>query len=328
LRVLLILNYRPNSGGITGQILELIENLTEEGHSCKIIRTHGSTKYRLLSLPRALFHAFRSDVILGVGCAYIGMFPIVIASITHFFTRKKVVYNFHDGQSEVYLEKHHRFAKFFIGKKPLIVASKFVSDSFKKYGFNCYLIPYHFNIENTFYKRNHPFKWNKKILWARAFMDLYQPELALKAAKMVVEKDEEAVFHFYGDGFMRAPLMEKYNHPRIEFMGFVNRQDFLKKFEEYSILINTTAYDNFPLSIVEAGLNELLVFSTNIGGIKSIYTPDELAFFNDAEDLADQIIQALRHPGDFDNKRKNLIKKVSSFTWNEVRTDWLNLLKK
>jgi glycosyltransferase involved in cell wall biosynthesis len=300
--------------------------MKEEGIKTIIVNTHGSLPKRIHSVLNAFVKSYRSDVILGVGCAYLGFFPITIAALTHWITRTPVVYDFHDGQAGIFLDRYHRLIKFFIRNKPVVCASWFVYEEFKSYGLNAVRIPYHFHFEKTFYKRKSEFTWNKKILWARAFLDLYQPEIALQAAIMVLERIPDAEFHFYGDGYMRESLMKKFKTEGIVFHGFVNRSDFLKEYENYSLLINTTAFDNFPLSIVEAGYNEMCVLSTNVGGISTIYNSNEVVFYMNPEELAQKIIDVITEPKKYDSYRYNLRKKVLTFRWECVREQWLKLL--
>jgi len=324
--ILIIMNYRPNRGGVTDQVLELITELEKENYKFRIISTHGRKINRLINSIKAVFIAGKYDLVIGIGSAFLGFLPCIVASLSARFNNKPVLYNFHDGQSEIYLQKYNRLIKTIIKNSIIVCASDFVADSFKNYNLNAVKIPYHFDFNKNFYHRNTGFRWNKKVIWARSFYELYQPEIALEAALKVLQKDSEFEFHFYGEGPMFMDMKNKYQHNGIIFHGFVPRNEFLKQYENFAILINTTCYDNFPLSIVEAGYNELCVLSTRIGGIKSIYAENELVFFNDENDLAEKLLSISVSFEKFDTFRFNLKGKVAKFSWNYVKEDWLKII--
>jgi glycosyltransferase involved in cell wall biosynthesis len=326
MKILFLLNWMPERGGLAGQVDELIKCLQEDGHEIRIVDTHGSVLKRSWNSIRALWYSFSTDRIFGVGAAFIGFFPLLVAAICSFLTRKKVIHNFHDGQAPAYLAKYGGFVKFIIGRNPIVCASGFVAASFRDKGFNVVEIPYHFDLERSFPKRTIPFEWNKKIIWSRSFFDLYQPELALKAAHLALNKDPLLEFHFYGDGPLFPGLSSKYARPGITFHGFVRRDEFMKEYDRYSIMVNTTCYDNFPLTIVEAGYKKMMVLSTRIGGIATIYDESEILFFDDEKELAVNLLKVISEPAKYDIFRDNLNKRIHEFTWDKVKEPWLSVI--
>lgn len=326
MKLLIVMNYRPNRGGITGQIDELIRSLKDEGWDVSIASTHGGLGRRLKGIAKAVIHAFRCERILGVGSAYRGFFPIMVASAAAFIAFRKVVFNFHDGQVQAFLNDHSRLARIVIGKRPVVCASGYVAQCFRNRGFLAVEIPNHFRIQEIAPPRRSDFLWNGKIMWVRSFMELYQPEMGLKAAVMALKQNGGLEFHFYGDGPLLAGLKKKYERPGIIFQGFVPRDKLLGRYKDYSMLINTTRCDNFPLSIVEAGINRICVLTTRIGGIATIYRDNEVVYFHDEKDLAEKILTIARFPKDFESFRDKLYQKTTGFTWSFVRDKWLRCL--
>ena len=250
---------------------------------------------------------------------------MLVAAIVGLFLSKPLLYNFHDGQAEIFLRKYGWLVKKIIRDNPVIVASGFVEKAFRQYGFKTRQISNHFDFEETLPCRKKPFQWNQKIIWARSFCALYQPELALKVAQKVVTMHPSCEFHFFGDGELHQELQAQYNHPRILFKGFVARTKFLKEYENYSVFFNTTAYDNFPLSIVEAAHYELLVVSSRVGGVASVYNENEILFWDDnkPDELAEILYEIMSRPDQFDSYRFKLRMKTQRFTWKNVRELWL-----
>ena len=218
--ILIILNYKPGHGGITGEIEQLSKDLAGEGFNVEIVSTNGIKK-KISGFFKSFLLAKKTDVILGVGCAYFGFIPIMYASIIAFLLKKRVAFNFHDGLIEVFLNKYLKLAKFFIGNEPVAVASGYLADTFKKYGFHSVEITNHFDFSESFPGRNEPYVWNKKILWSRAFHDIYQPELALKAAHEILKRNYSAEFYFYGKGPLLAGIKKKYSHKNFQFISIL-----------------------------------------------------------------------------------------------------------
>lgn len=328
-RLLFIYNHRPGRGGLSGQVEELTGALRSEGYIIEMASTYGGFGKRLLLIIRAILKCFRADVIIGVGSAFRGMLPMIVAGIGSRLSRRPIIYNFHDGQAAIFLKDHHRWTKRLIADRPVVAATSFVTEAFNDYNMRNQVISNHFDFERNFHRRKTPYSTGNRILWARAFEELYQPELFLKAALIALKTLPDLEFHLYGDGSMLSDLQRRYKHESIIFHGRLTRDQFLKEYERFPILVNTTAYDNCPTSLVEAGYNELLVISTRIGGIASLYDDDEILFYDDgnAEQLSELICQAVTNPAACDNHRRRLSEKVITFTWENVRQDWLDLIE-
>jgi len=326
LKILIISNLRPNKSGITEQVYNIRRGLIEESHDISLISTYGTIFKRLKGIAQAFKEAFKSDLVIGTGCAFYGFLPVAVASIAAYFADKPVFYNFHDGQAEVFLKKSERLVKFFIRNKKVVVASEFVNEVFKKFKFNSELIPNIFDF-NSFPKRESEFAWNKKIIWARSFENIYQPELALKIALKTLEKSD-CEFHFYGDGSLYENLKKKYRHTGIIFHGLVVREQILKDLSESSVFLNTTLYDNMPNSFFESGFYKLLVLSTRVGGVATTFDDSEVVFAKDngIESFAEVLSDILENPSKYNSYRENLYNKVLRYRWDKVKDKWLSLI--
>jgi glycosyltransferase involved in cell wall biosynthesis len=82
------------------------------------------------------------------------------------------------------------------------------------------------------------------------------------------------------------------------------------------------------MSIVEAGLNNVLVVSSKVGGIESLYGEEEIVFFQPSsiESLIETLSAILSDITKYNTYSVNLAKKVASFNWENVRDKWMNSL--
>jgi hypothetical protein len=82
------------------------------------------------------------------------------------------------------------------------------------------------------------------------------------------------------------------------------------------------------MSIVEAGLNNLIVISSRIGGIESLYNESEIIYFESGniESLRYNVQKVLNNISDYRIYSRNLIEKVNTFNWINVRQKWISAL--
>ncbi|MEI8349368.1 MAG: glycosyltransferase [Candidatus Omnitrophota bacterium] len=327
MKILTVMNYRSNWGGLSGAVEELVRSLREEGFCVDVASTHGRIRDRIKSIAHIFKIVPRYDLIMAAGCSNYGFLPIFVGVIAARFFRKKVIVDFHEGYPGPFMNRWGPTVRLFLGKIPVTVASKYLFDIFNQYEFNTHLIPYHFHYGN-FPKREKNFDWNKKFLWIGSFQFMYDPETALKACEVVLKERNDIEFYFFGNGPLLDKLKKQYAHQKIIFKGFLPRTELLKEYQQCCVLLNTSFGDNFPLKLVEAGFSEMLVISARCGGTPTVYGDNECIFFDkgDYKKLSEHICNVLEKPHTYDSFRENMYKKVMSFTWEKVRSNWLGLL--
>src|SRR5690554_6671488 len=72
------------------------------------------------------------------------------------------------------------------------------------------------------------------------------------------------------DGSMnriKAQILEKGLESHFEITGRLEKEEWIKKSTDYDIFVNTTNFDNTPVSVIEAMALGLYVVSTNAGGL-------------------------------------------------------------
>lgn len=326
MKILFVLNLRHNKSGITEQVLYLKDRLISESYDVSLVSTFGNIFERIKGVIETFKCANESDLIIGVGCSYFGFFPIFVAAAAAFFLRKKILFNFHGGQAERFFDKYDYFLKYIFKNKKIIVASDYLESVFKKNHTNVVKINNIFDF-NSFPEIQSSFNWNKKVLWARSFEKLYQPELALEVAGILTEK-YDFEFHFFGDGSLFKKLKKKYESPNIIFRGLIERKDLLNEYKDFSILLNTTLSDNIPNTIFEAGFYKLLVVSSKVGGISTTFRNDEILFVerNEIGAYVQAILDIMNNLKRYDLLRENLNKNIINYNWENVKHKWIGIL--
>lgn len=115
-----------------------------------------------------------------------------------------------------------------------------------------------------------------KIIWIRSFHVIYNPQLAIHVIKRTKQYFPGAKLCMVGpdkDGSLhhcKALVKELGLEDTVEFTGFLNKAALVEKSKDCNIFINTTNFDNTPVSVVEAMALGLPVITTNVGGIPDL----------------------------------------------------------
>tara|TARA_Y100000589_G_C27063673_1_gene592384 strand:+ start:18 stop:437 length:420 start_codon:yes stop_codon:yes gene_type:complete len=115
----------------------------------------------------------------------------------------------------------------------------------------------------------------------------------------------------------------------VKFTGKLPKEEWLKLAKEYNIFINTTNFDNTPLSVIEAMALGLPVVSTNVGGMPYLIK-DRLDGLlvkpNNVDEMSDAVTEILDNYELRERIIKSMQKKVKQFDWQNVKHRWKALL--
>ncbi|WBL24847.1 glycosyltransferase family 4 protein [Zunongwangia sp. HGR-M22] len=236
----------------------------------------------------------------------------------------------HGGNLEKRLRK--RFFSFFQNAKYNIAPSEFFYSKFSTVGLsNLKFIPNSIKLDEYNFKER--FQFAPKIIWVRAFAEIYNPMLAIQLLELLVQKYGSAALYMVGpdkDGSMlKCKNYAEINKLPITFTGKLDKKQWHKLAAECDIFLNTSTIDNTPVSIVEAMALGLPVLSSKIGGIPYLIEDgkDGILFeSNNLKDLADKTFKLLDKQLDANTIAKNARKKVEKFDWKNVKDQWNDLL--
>lgn len=213
-----------------------------------------------------------------------------------------------------------------------IAPSNYLKYEFEKRGYITTFIPNILEVESYTYKERKEIA--PKLLWVRAFKEIYNPTLAIKVLKLLKKEYPKANLCMIGP-FVDASysktvtLIKEYNlEESVEFTDVLLKEDWHKKSENYDIFINTTNFDNTPISVMEAMALGLPVVSTNVGGMPYLIEnkiDGLLVNKNNPIEMTDAIIAVLK--GKYPVLTLKAREKVETFNWNTVKNNWFKILK-
>ena len=214
------------------------------------------------------------------------------------------------------------------------VPSRYLFEAMRPFREDLVLIPNSISVEL------YPFRLRNKVspilIWLRAFKSIYNPSLAPKVLHMLAgwgfDVRLKMVGPDKGDGsFQQTKQLAKKLGiiDRIQFPGGIPKSEVPACLQPYDIFINTTNFDNAPISVIEAVACGLCVVSTNVGGISYLLNDGQDALLvppDDHEAMAIAIRRLLTEPGLAERLSQNARKKAEQLDWWVHLPQWEALL--
>ena len=117
----------------------------------------------------------------------------------------------------------------------------------------------------------------------------------------------------------------------ITLTGKLEKSEWVELSKGYNYFVNTTNFDNRPISVIEAMALGLPVVSTNVGGLPTLIKNNENGILvepNDANLFVNEIIGLHNDKLKFETIAINARRYIEQFSWEHVRMDWINIINK
>jgi len=236
----------------------------------------------------------------------------------------------HGGNLENRLRK--RYFSYFNGADYNIAPSRFLYTKFTDAELkNLKFIPNAIALNE--YKFKQRGKLKPKLLWVRAFAEIYNPFLAIQLLEKVIQKYKDAELFMVGpkkdESFEKCRVYARKHKLPVHFTGKLEKNEWHQLSEECDVFINTSTIDNTPVSIIEAMALGLPVVSSKVGGIPFLIDDevDGVLFENrNLQDFTNKTIDLLENRLDSMNISIEARKKIEKFDWKIVKHLWINVL--
>lgn len=248
--------------------------------------------------------------------------------------RKKYIAICHGGNLNLRIKKSPYFSKLIFSNAYANVApSAYIYDMLQKLG-----MPNLVQISNTIEVEKYKFRnikqFRPRLLWVRAMVSIYNPEMAVEVFRKIKDKYPEAVLTMVGpfkeisEQQMRQ-IATEYG-VSVNFQGKLTKEEWIKLSEDYDIFLNTTNIDNMPVSVLEAMALGLAVVSTNVGGMPYIIENNKTGLLvdkNDVGSMVDKVENIIKNPKLSEQLTKNARNFVEKLDWEIVKNDWAELFQ-
>ncbi|QKJ64780.1 glycosyltransferase family 4 protein [Flavobacterium sp. M31R6] len=335
MRKLLYIGNNLSKHGVTPTTIEILGPLLEqEGFTVSYSSSLKNKVLRFIAMVWSVFQYRNADYVLIDTYSTTNFWYALATSQLCRFLRLKYIPILHGGNLAFRLKNNPKISQMiFKYSFQNVSPSLFLIKHFRAEGYeNVIYIPNAIELENyPFLERE---KAKPNLLWVRSFAKIYNPMMAVEVFAAIKKKYPEATLCMVGpekDGsLLDAKLKAKDLKLDILFMGKLSKQDWINKSKEYDIFINTTHFDNMPVSLIEAMSLGLAIVSTNVGGIpflienqkEGLLIPD-----NDVEKMVEEIDRLIKDTDLFGEITANARRKSEEFDWQIIKLKWVTILK-
>lgn len=324
MKVLLICNYKPGVGGISGQVEILQKMLQKDGHEADIFNTKDSVCQRM-AIPWRLHHKAKHYDVLHIHCcSNWGFLPATLGVSAGRRCGKRVVLTYHGGGGADFFAKHTRLVKHYLLRTDVnIVLSGFLGEVFEHYSIPFDTIPNIIELDAIRYRERTCIRPN--FICIRSHTELYNIPCILRAFKQVQTKLPDATLTLVGDGAQHTALIQTANElglKNVTFTGRVDNNEIYTYLDKADVMLSTPRVDNMPVSLLEAMNAGLLVISTKVGGVPYMIKNGSTGLLvpnDDSTTLAERMLWAVDNNTLAIAITKQAHLAVNKYQWEGVR---------
>ena len=278
--------------------------LKDQGHE---VQTYGSSSNKIIRLFQMLIGIIKhlkSDYLLIDTYSTWNFYYAYFGSLLARIVGLKYINILHGGDLPNRLKHSPKLSKqIFKNAKTLIAPSGYLAEEFENEGYAVTQIPNPIAIENyEIIERRFD---TPKLLWVRALQELYNPQMAIRTLKGLQKVYPNATLSMVGpdkDGSLQdcKNLVDELNlRNSVDFTGYQTKEQWVELSRKCNVFLNTTNYDNAPVSVLEAMALGLPVISTNVGGMPYLIENGKTGILvdkNNHEAMAVEILNLFEHP--------------------------------
>ncbi len=314
--------------------VEILSVRLKQFSKVKIASSKQNKLLRILDMVLLLLkNVSNTDYVLIDTYSTVNFYYALIVSQISRMLRINYIPILHGGNLEKRLIQNPRMSKMiFNNAYRLVSPSHFLKETFKNYGYqNVEYIPNTIEIGDfEFLNRDVDII---KLFWLRSFSKIYNPTLAVLILDSLIKKGYNTELCMVGpdnDGSLKeVKKLVKQLDLNVRFTGKLSKKEWIELSKDYNVFINTTDFDNTPVSVIEAMALGLPIVSTDVGGLPYLISHNEDGLLvppNDVDAMLNAIIK-LKEDQNLKNKLViNARKKVEKFDWKQVKVKWETLL--
>ena len=192
-------------------------------------------------------------------------------------------------------------------------------------------------IEEELFKENAKkeilgFDGKKKIVLYNGRLSIMKgPEFFLRAARKVVEKDENVYFIISGSGDMLEKLIEMTFDlgiaDHVKFLGFTPPEKIPVLYAASDVYVLPSVVEPFGITVLEAIASNTPVITSKTSGVSEVIKNCLRVDFWDEDEMAKQILAVLNFPSLKDELKENMKKDIQELSWRKVAEKTLEFYK-
>ena len=240
-----------------------------------------------------------------------------------------------------YLPERYRkyppiFIYLFSNASTIICPSKYLKRCFDDKNYTIKVIPNYIDLKMYSFKIRKQIK--PQILWVRSIHNIYNPLMAVHVLYGIKKKYPDARLCMVGpvkDNRVMEQLkilisrLDLQDH--VLFSGQLSKIEWTALSKDYDIFINTTDYDNNPVTLLESMALGLPIVSTNVGGVPYLIDDKVTGLLVEAkksEQMVEKINELISGKIDGYQIARNAREKVSHYDKSQIIKQWCQTINK
>lgn len=329
--MILYIGNKLSEHGFTPTSVETLGVYLSKEYEMKLVSDKKNKIYRLIDIIYSiLLDRKRIKLVLIDTYSSYNFYLAILAAYTLKILKIPYISLLRGGDLPSRLENSKILSNFYFNNSVTNIApSEYLLNKFKKYNYKVEYIPNSIEISNYKYKKRTLF--SPRILYVRAFEKVYNPLMAIEVLKLLSNKYNNVKLCMVGpdkDGTLRdvLHLAKTYQlENMLEVTGKLSKKEWINLSTEYDIFINTTNFDNTPISVIESMALGLPVISTNAGGVPYLVNhklDGVLVEKNDSLSMFRHISEIIENPEIGTFLAENARKKVEHYNITNVMNLW------
>lgn len=331
-------NFLSKTVGVRGAGEDLAEKLRARGWNVITASSHPGRLIRLIDLlwtawhRRKYYQVAAVEVYSDLAFRWAELLCVMMRSL-----KKSYILTLHGGKLPVFAGKNpKRFQKLVLSAKAVTTPSKYLLQELTKYRENIIYLPN--GLELSAYPYHLRLVVKPQLVWLRAFHQIYNPMLAIEVLNKLVVEYPDAHLTMIGpdkqDGSLKEvwKLIEKYNLTKsVSITGAIPKELVGQYLSEGDVFLNTTSYESFGVSVMEAAACGLCIVTTDAGELPLLWENGTDALIvpkGDPEAMANAVRKILSDPIIAASLSENARKKTISYDWSVILPQWEEILFK
>ena len=314
----------------------LIEKL-EDIATVRISSSKLNPFFRILDMVFTVFKNRGENTLIFIDTySHLAFWYSILISLICRLWRIKYIPILRGGNLPSTISRFYNISKFiFKGSTINIAPSEYIKEEFKKMNIQTHKISNFIELEKYNFKSRTNLEPN--LLWVRSFHKSYNPIMAVHVLYVLKEKYSNSRLTMIGpdkDGTLeecRDLARDLKLNKSIDFKGYMEKNDWINISKDFDIFINTTNYDNMPVSIIEAMALGFPIISTKVGGIKHLLNDGVDSFLvpkNDINMMSKRIIELIEDASLAYQFSKKSRRQSVQYSWRNIENQWYEILKK
>ncbi len=321
-----------HTGRVPNPAEELATRLSPAHYCCRLASSQPNRYLRLLDILWTILRWRRQTDILSLQ-VYSGL-SFLVEDAASWLARRlglRIVMVLHGGAMPEFQARHPGWVGRVLRRADRLVSpSRYLAGVLGESGYDVEVIP------NGMEIGRYPFRLRSvgspRLIWLRAFHAVYQPEMAIHVVERLAAEFPKISLNMIGPSYGHEALQASQHlidrlglRDRVQIVGYVPKSDIPGWLDQAEVFLNTTRYESFGITVMEAAACGLPVITTDVGELPFIWKQGQNALLvgpDDVDGMADRVKQVLANQELAERLSFSARQTAEQYDWAKILPQW------